>query len=77
MFRKVSPKQHESAWKITLKNRKKEDVVVDVVESMPVNWRILKSSHPYQKTDAFTVRFSIPVPRDGEAVCTYRVRAGE
>ena len=24
-FRKVSPKQHESAWKITLKNRKKED----------------------------------------------------
>jgi hypothetical protein len=75
-FRKVSPKQHESAWKITLKNRKKEEVVVDVVESMPVNWRILKSSHPYQKTDAFTVRFSIPVPREGEAVCTYRVRAG-
>ncbi len=75
-FRKVSPQQHESAWKITLKNRKKEDVVVDVVESLPGNWRIIKSSHPYKKIDAFTVRFSIPVPKDGEVVCTYRVRAG-
>ena len=75
-FRKVSPKQHESVWKITLKNRKKEAVVIDVVESMPANWRIIKSSHSYQKTDAFTARFSIPVPGDGKVICTYRVRAG-
>ncbi len=75
-FRKISPQQHESAWKITLKNRKKEDVVIDIVESLPVNWRIIKSSHPYQKADAFTVKFNIPVPRDGVVVCTYRVRSG-
>ncbi len=75
-FRKVSPRQHESVWTITLKNRKQEDVVVDVIESLPGNWRIIKSSHPYQKTDAFTVNFSIPVPKDGVVVCTYRVRSG-
>jgi hypothetical protein len=75
-YRKISAHQHESAWKITLKNRKREDVVVNIVESLPANWRILKNSHAYEKADAFTVTFSVPVPRDKEVVCSYRVRAG-
>lgn len=75
-YRKISAHQHESAWKITLKNRKNEDVVVNIVESLPVNWRILKNSHAYEKADAFTVKFSVPVPRDKEVVCSYRIRAG-
>ncbi len=75
-YRKLSPQQHESAWKISFKNHKPEDIVVEVVETLPANGRIVKSSHPYEKKDAFTVQFSIPVARDGEAVCTYRVRTG-
>jgi len=75
-YRKISAHQHESAWKITLKNRKREDVVVNIVESLPANWRILKNSHAYKKADAFTVTFSVPVPRDKEVVCAYRIRAG-
>jgi len=75
-YRKISAHQHESAWKIVLKNRKKEDVVVNIVESLPANWRILKNSHTYEKVDAFTVKFSVSVPRDKEVVCSYRIRAG-
>jgi len=75
-YRKISAHQHESAWKITLKNRKQEDVVVNIVESLPANWRIIQNSHVYEKTDAFTVTFKVSVPGGGEADCTYRVRAG-
>ncbi|MCP3952666.1 MAG: DUF4139 domain-containing protein [Desulfobacterales bacterium] len=75
-YRKISTRQHESAWKITLKNRKNEEVVVNIIESLPANWRILEKSHAYEKTDAFTVNFSVPVPRGGEVACSYRVRAG-
>ncbi len=75
-YRKISDRQHESAWKITLKNRKKEAVTVAVVESLPANWRILENSHPYEQTDAFTIQFQVPVPKNAEVVCTYRVRAG-
>jgi hypothetical protein len=75
-YRKISATQHESAWKITIKNRKEEAVTVDVVETLPPNWRILKNSHAYEKTDAFTVTFNVSVPKGGETICTYRVRAG-
>lgn len=76
-YRDIGPKQHESAWKITLKNRKQEAVAVDIVESLPANWRIVKNSHAYTKTDAFTVTFKVSVPRGGETDCSYRVRAGQ
>lgn len=75
-YRKISDHQHESAWKITLKNRNKEAVTVAVVESLPANWRILKNSHPFEKTDAFTITFQVPVPKQAETTCTYRLRAG-
>ena len=75
-YRKLSDRQHESAWKITLKNRKNEAVSIAVVETLQANWRILKNSHPFEQTDAFTIRFQIPVPANAEAYCEYRVRAG-
>jgi len=75
-YRQISDHQHESAWKIILKNRKKEAVTVAVVESLPANWRILRNSHPYEQTDAFTIEFLVPVPENAEVVCAYRVRVG-
>jgi hypothetical protein len=49
-------------------------VVVRVVEPIPSDWEMLSNSHPYRKLDAFTVRFDVPVPRDGEVTLRYRVR---
>ncbi len=75
-FKKLSTKLYESEWEITLKNRKKEDIVVGVIESLSGNWQVIENSHPYKKVDAFTVRFDVKIPEDKEVKVTYRVRVG-
>jgi hypothetical protein len=73
-YRKVSSNVHESAFEITVRNHKESGIVVDIVEPMTNDWKILDSSHEYRKKDARTAVFSVPVEQDGEVVITYRVR---
>lgn len=73
-WKKIAYDTYEAAYEISLRNHKKEDVVVRVVEPIPGDWTILNSSHEYKKTEAFTAEFSIPVPKDKETKLTYRVR---
>jgi hypothetical protein len=75
-FQQLAGNVYESEWEITLRNHKKEDVTVTVVEPLMgySNWEILMSSLPYEKVDASTVRFDVPVPKDGEVKLTYKVR---
>ena len=61
-------------WKISLRNHKKEDISVKVIEPIPGDWKMLSSSHEYKKTEAFTAEFNIPVLKDKETKLTYRVR---
>ena len=65
---------HESEWEITLRNHKKEDVVVKLIEPMSGDWKVLKSSYPHTKPEAFKLQFEVPVPKDKEVKLTYRVR---
>ncbi len=73
-WKKIAYDTYEAAFEISLRNHKKEDVVVRVVEPIPGDWKMLNSSHDYTKTEAFTAEFNIPVPRDKETKLTYRVR---
>ncbi len=73
-WKKLIFNRYEAAYEISLRNHKKEDVIVKVVEPIPGDWTITNSSHEYQKTEAFTAEFMIPVPKDGEAKLTYRVK---
>jgi hypothetical protein len=73
-WRKMASDTYETAFEISLRNHKKEDVVVRVVEPIPGDWQILSSSHDYKKTEASVAEFSIPVPKDSETKLTYRVR---
>jgi hypothetical protein len=73
-YRVVSGNVHESEYKITLRNHKETDIVVDVVEPMMAEWRILQSSIPHEKRDAQTAVFRVPVKADGEVVLTYGVQ---
>jgi len=75
-YRQISTRLHESEWEITLRNHKKQDIQVGVVEPFFGNWKILDNSHPFKKEDAFTLRFNAMVPKDGEVKITYRVRVG-
>ena len=73
-WKKVAYDTYEAAYEISIRNHKKEDVVVKVVEPIPGDWQILNASHDYKKTEAFSAEFNIPVPRDQEVKLTYRVR---
>jgi len=73
-YERISDRVHECAYKITLRNHKDNDIMVDVVEPMPHDWKILDTSHEFEKKDAHTALFHVPVAKDGEATITYRVR---
>ena len=66
----------EESFEITLRNHKEEDIEVRVVEHLFrwSEWKILESSHDYEKTDAQTIEFRVPVKAGGETVLNYTVR---
>jgi hypothetical protein len=73
-WKKIAYDTYEAAFEISLRNHKKEDVNVRVVEPIPGDWNILSASHRYKKTEAHTAEFTIPVPKDKETTVKYRVR---
>lgn len=73
-WKKVATDTYEAAYEISLRNHKKEDVVVRVVEPIPGDWVMLNSSHEFKKTEAFNAEFQVPVPKDREVKINYRVR---
>jgi hypothetical protein len=73
-WEKISKDTYEVAFEITLKNHKKEDITVKVVEPLPGDWKVLESSLPYKKEDANTIFFDVPAKKDGEVKLSYRVR---
>ncbi|MBI4698712.1 MAG: DUF4139 domain-containing protein [Nitrospirae bacterium] len=73
-WKKIAYDTYEASFEISLRNHKKEDVVVKVVEPIPGDWAMLSSSHEYKKAEAFTAEFNIPVAKDQESKLTYRVR---
>lgn len=64
----------ESAYEIVLKNAKKEAVTVIVQEPIPGDWKLLKESHPSQKSSSNSVTWSIKVPAESKATLSYRVQ---
>ena len=73
-YRKLAENLYEDAFEVVLRNHKDAPITVEVREQLGGDWEILSSSHPYGKLSAFGVSFSVPVPADGEAKLTYRLR---
>jgi hypothetical protein len=72
--KKISDRVNEQAYEIKIKNRKNEDITVEVERYLGIYWEILSSSHPYEKKDAQNITFKIPVKKNGETVLTFKVR---
>jgi hypothetical protein len=66
----------EETFQITVKNHKKQEVTVRVVEHLYrySNWKITENSAPFEKQDSRTVEFPVKVPADGKTVVTYTVK---
>lgn len=73
-WKKIAPGVYETEWDIQIRNHKKEDVQVTLVEPVPGDWEVIKSSHPHEKTEAHTLQFKVGVPKDGKSTVSYRVR---
>jgi hypothetical protein len=64
---------YRSAYKVTLRNHKTEDISVSVVELMTGDWKITDSSHKHEKEASHRIRFDVPVAAKGSAELTYAV----
>jgi hypothetical protein len=73
-YRKLADNLFEDAFEVTLRNHKDTVITVEVRETVGGDWEMLSNSYPYEKSSAFTVTFSVPVPANGESKLTYRVR---
>jgi len=73
-YEKVAKNVTERSLEISIRNHKKEDVSVTVIEPMTGDWKILDSSHPYRTTSSKEARFTVDVGAGGETLITYRVR---
>jgi hypothetical protein len=73
-YKKLADNLFEDAFEVTLRNHKDAAITVEVREQVGGDWEMISNSHPYEKSSAFTVTFAVPVPADGEAKLTYRVR---
>ncbi|HKC07726.1 MAG TPA: DUF4139 domain-containing protein [Methylomirabilota bacterium] len=73
-WKKIGSNLYEIEWEITLRNHKKEAVTVEVIEPMPGDWEVLKSTQPHEKLEAFTARWKVAVPKEGATTLGYRTR---
>lgn len=64
----------ESAYELTLKNAKKEAVLVTVQEPMPGDWQMLGESQAHSKESSNTATWKVNVPAEGKVSLTYRVQ---
>jgi hypothetical protein len=73
-FEKIGSNVYEFEYEITLRNHKATPITVDVNEPIGGTWRMIRSSHEWNKTAAWAAAFAVPVAADGTAALKYRVR---
>lgn len=73
-YKKITDRVSEQTIEIKIKNRKKEEVTVEVEKYLGLNWEILKSSLEFNKKDAQTIIVQVPVKPNDETILTLKVR---
>ncbi|HEY3159534.1 MAG TPA: DUF4139 domain-containing protein [Vicinamibacterales bacterium] len=73
-FERIANNVYEFGYEIALRNHKDTAITVEVNEPIGGSWRMLESSHPFDKTAAFAAQFKVPVAANGAATLKYRVR---
>ena len=72
--------QKRFIWQIIVKNSNDFAQRVLLEEKLPGDWKILNSSHPYQKDDAGTILFDViaqPSTTNANTIVTYEVEVLE
>jgi hypothetical protein len=73
-YERISDTVYENSYEIEVKNAKPEPVTVTLREFVPGDWKMLEESVKHDKVDASTAEWQLPVPAEGSAKLTYKVR---
>jgi hypothetical protein len=73
-FTKIADNVYENSYEIEVKNAKAEPITVTLREFVPGDWKMVEESTAHQKRDASTAEWQLPVPAEGSAKLTYKVR---
>jgi len=65
----------ETAYVMEIRNAKREDISVKVIEPMPGDWQIVQESVPHKKESSHTAVWNVPVAAEGKTTLTWRVRS--
>ena len=74
--RKLTDYIHEGEFEVTITNRKREKITVDVNFSRWGNLEIIKADKEYEKKDLNTAIFKVPAEADSKSKLTFSVRWG-
>jgi hypothetical protein len=73
-FRKIGSGLWEVEWEISLRNHKPQEQTVTVIEPVPGDWQVMHATHKFDKPEAHTLKFQVPVAKDSATKIVYRVR---
>ena len=62
----------ESAYEISLKNVKKEKILVTVQEPISGDWTITSESQPHKKVNSHLAAWKVEIPAEGSTTLSYR-----
>src|SRR5262249_40566318 len=74
-FKRLGGRHIRESFEITIRNHKKEEVTVKVLEKMSraAQWELPNVTHPNERLDSRTVVFPVRVAPDKSATVTYTV----
>lgn len=72
-YEKVSDTVERTSYEIELNNSTSEAQILTIIEHLSGDWKIIKNSEPYIKTDAFTIEFKVSIPIKEKKTVTYTV----
>ncbi len=73
-YTKIADNVVEESFEVKIRNHKKTEVTVKVVDHVWSDWKVTAKSHEFTKKDASTIEFPVTVAPDKEATITYTIR---
>lgn len=74
-YKKISERIYTKTQQITLKNFKKENIEIKVIDHLDyADWEIIETNYNYVKKDIQTIEFTVPVEKNNETKIVYTIR---
>ena len=70
---KIGDNCRKKSYEVSIRNHKSENVAVTVVQKAYGESNVISSSHEYEKKDAYTFEFKVPVEANGGTTLTYTI----